>query len=41
MGKKILFLDKNIGRVGDYVDQHLEKTKKLKVITIIKFIFFM
>ena len=30
MNKKNLFIDKNIGRVGDYVDQHLDKTKNLK-----------
>ena len=30
MDKKNLFIDKNIGRVGDYVDQHLNKTKNLK-----------
>ena len=30
MDKKNLFIDKNIGRVGDYVDQHVTKTKNLK-----------
>ena len=30
MSKKNLFIDKNIGRVGDYVDEHVNKTKNLK-----------
>ena len=30
MEKKILFLDKNIERVGDYVDLHLDKANNLK-----------
>ena len=29
MLKKNLFIDKNIGRVGDYVDQHISKTQNL------------
>ncbi len=30
MSKKNLFIDKNISRVGDYVDEHVNKTKNLK-----------
>ena len=30
MSEKNLFIDKNIARVGDQIDQHISKTKNLK-----------